>query len=101
MIPFYTNLLVFDLAIQKNSSVILIKIFSKKSNSLTGDSCMNTKNIVFTADNNYMQHLAVTLISLLENNKSETFKIFIFSSDITNANKEKIEQLIAPYHCTV
>lgn len=62
---------------------------------------MDTKNIVFTADNNYMQHLAVTLISLLENNKSEIFKIFIFSSDITDANKEKIEQMITPYHCTV
>ncbi|DAB29785.1 MAG TPA: hypothetical protein CFH84_07490 [Sulfurimonas sp. UBA12504] len=62
---------------------------------------MHTKNIVFTADNNYMQHLAVTLISLLENNKSEMFKIFIFSSDITDANKEKIEQMVASYLCEI
>ncbi|MBU0631308.1 glycosyltransferase family 8 protein [bacterium] len=62
---------------------------------------MDTKNIVFTADNNYIQHLAVTLVSLLENNKDEKFKLFIFSSDITDANKEKIAQIIKPYNCEV
>lgn len=67
---------------------------------IRGDS-MNTRNIVFTADNNYIQHLAVTLISLLQNNKEEIFKIFIFSSDITDANKNKIHSMIRPYNCEV
>ncbi len=62
---------------------------------------MPTRNIVFTADNNYLQHLGVTLVSLLANNKDETFKIFIFSSDITDANKEKIASIIKPYACEV
>ena len=62
---------------------------------------MSTKNIVFTADNNYIQHLAVTLISLLENNKNETFRVFLFSSDITDENKGKIESIINNYRCSI
>jgi len=62
---------------------------------------MSVKNIVFTADNNYMQHLGVTLISLLKNNANEEFKVFLFSSDITSENKSKIEQIAQPYRCSI
>ncbi|WP_457747073.1 glycosyltransferase family 8 protein [Sulfurimonas sp.] len=62
---------------------------------------MNIKNIIFTADNNYMQHLAVTLISLLENNKNSVFKIYIFNNDISKSNKENIESIASKYNCSL
>lgn len=62
---------------------------------------MSVKNIVFTADDNYMQHLAVTLMSLLENNKDSRFKVFLFSSDISDINKNIIENMIQPYDCQI
>jgi len=55
---------------------------------------LDTKNIVLASDNNYAQHLGVTIASLLTNNKDDNFRIFVFGSDISDANKTKIQQII-------
>jgi len=62
---------------------------------------METINIVFTSDNNYAQHLAVTLTSLLENNKEEKFQIYIFENDISNENKKNFKTIINKFNCEI
>ena len=34
-------------------------------------------NVVFTIDDKFVQHFSVTLVSLLENNKDITFKLYV------------------------
>ncbi len=55
-------------------------------------------NICFSSDNNYAQHLAVTLVSVLEN-KSPDDEIFVYVLDggITDENKTKILNLKNKY----
>lgn len=51
-------------------------------------------NIVYSSDENYVQHMAVSMLSLYKNNSSVTeINVFIISNDITNESKAKIDQL--------
>lgn len=48
-------------------------------------------NIVYSSDENYAQHLCVSLVSLLENNKTvQTLNVFIISNGISEDSKLKI-----------
>lgn len=56
-------------------------------------------NIVFVTDANYLQHLCVTLVSLLENNKGKHFKVYILSNKMPASEYRKIETMAGPYSC--
>ncbi len=56
-------------------------------------------NIVFQIDDNYVPYLSVAIISLLENNKNELIKIFIFDGGIKADNKRNLENMCKPYNC--
>lgn len=66
---------------------------------------MKTLNVAFCIDNNYVNHLIVTLYSLVNNNKSEKIRIHIVASNLTveskaaiNSLKELHAGLIISYH---
>ena len=48
-------------------------------------------NIVFAADRGYLQHLAVALVSLLENNSG--MNIYIINNDLSEADWKKLEKI--------
>lgn len=51
-------------------------------------------NIVYSSDENYVQHMAVSMLSLYKTNSSVTdLNVFIISNDITNESKAKVDQL--------
>lgn len=50
-------------------------------------------NIVFSTDNNYVQHFCAALISILLNSSSENFRVFVLDGGISDKNKQKIEKL--------
>ncbi len=53
-----------------------------------------TFNICFSTDNNYMEQLGVSIVSILKNSlEDETFNFYILNSGIEKENKAKIEQL--------
>jgi len=62
---------------------------------------LNTKNIVLASDNNYAQHLGVTIASLLLNNENEKFHIFVFGNEISDINKKKIDEIISMHKATI
>jgi len=54
-------------------------------------------NIIFSSDNNFAQHLGVTLCSLFENNKEEDITIYVIDGEIKSENKEKLAQIEKKY----
>jgi lipopolysaccharide biosynthesis glycosyltransferase len=54
-------------------------------------------NIVFTANENYAQHLAVALCSLLENNRASLIDVYVINADITPATWNRLDALAARY----
>ena len=51
-------------------------------------------NIVLAANDSYMEHLAVTLVSVLINsNADDKFKFYILSNDISNFSKKRLNIL--------
>ncbi len=62
---------------------------------------MKSYNIVFTTDNQYIKHLSVAMISLIENNKNIELNIFILYNDIDLINLKKIESVAEKYKCNV
>lgn len=52
-------------------------------------------NIVYSSDENYVQHMAVSIFSLLENNKEiKEINIYILSNDISGKSKEELRHII-------
>ena len=58
-------------------------------------------HIAFNIDSNYMQHCAVTLVSIFENNKEEDISIHIIAQNLSETNKEVLRQLTERYHNSV
>ena len=55
---------------------------------------INSINIVFACDNNYAQHLCVSMASILLNNRNGSYyKFFILDGGISEKNKNKIKSL--------
>ncbi|MDX8339297.1 glycosyltransferase family 8 protein [Draconibacterium sp. IB214405] len=50
-------------------------------------------NIVLSTDNNFVQHCAATLVSLLENNKG-LINIYILSEGLTDSNNRILEEIV-------
>lgn len=59
----------------------------------------DTLHIAFSTDDNYVQHLAACIVSLLENNKNfEKIIIHILENGVSVESKKKLEQLVHSYH---
>lgn len=52
-------------------------------------------DIVYSSDENYVQHMGISLFSLLQNNiEIDNINIYILSNDIKNESKEKLVDLV-------
>lgn len=60
---------------------------------------MKNYNIALAFDKNYLQHACVTLISLLENNSSLSFKIYIIYSGFGEEEQELMRKMVENYQC--
>jgi lipopolysaccharide biosynthesis glycosyltransferase len=58
-------------------------------------------NVVFTIDNAYVQHLCVALQSLLSNNPSTKFKIYIISEGLVDKNLSYLKKFTSNYQCEI
>lgn len=55
--------------------------------------------VVYSTDDNYAQHMGVSIISLLENNKHfNNIKIYVIANNITNYSKEKLNEVSNKYN---
>ena len=55
-------------------------------------------NIVYVSNENYVRHLAVSVVSLLENNEAEEeIKIYVISTGISELSKPKLNKLVHSY----
>lgn len=56
-------------------------------------------NIVYSSDNNYAQHLCVSMVSLFENNTDiDDINVFIISNDIPDESKVKLNNTAEEYN---
>ncbi|MFS0822744.1 glycosyltransferase family 8 protein [Bacillus sp. 1P02SD] len=56
-------------------------------------------NVVYSTDDNYAQHVGVSLISLFENNlEFEQITVFLIENNITNINKKKLKSICIRYN---
>lgn len=55
-------------------------------------------NIVCVSDENYIQHTAVMLCSLFENNINKDFHIYLLTSGIKMDTERKLQNLCRQYH---
>ena len=59
---------------------------------------MERLNVVYSTDDGYVQHLAVSLLSLLENNKNiEDIQVYILDNEISFKNKKELEKICNGY----
>lgn len=58
-------------------------------------------NVVFSVDENYIQHLGVALYSLLENNPDTRLNIYIMYSSLTEKSLKKIDKIASAYDCEI
>ena len=58
-------------------------------------------NISFSIDNNYVPYCLITICSICENNKNEEINFFILNRDISNNNKQLINDFVSKYNCNV
>ena len=57
--------------------------------------------IVATADNKYAQHLAVTFVSILENNRGDVPKLYVIGDELTTENKNSLSETVKPFGATI
>jgi len=50
--------------------------------------------VVFATDNAYCQHLAVTILSLIEHNSTEAFDLIVLSREVTDFHKNHLFKII-------
>lgn len=58
---------------------------------------MEKYNVVFATDENYVQHVAVALVSLLKNNQDINITINYILDEISNINKDKLINIASKY----
>lgn len=60
----------------------------------------NNIHLVLASDNNYAQHLGVTMVSILENNHLKSNIVFhILENNLNQENKEKLKIIKDKYNC--
>lgn len=56
-------------------------------------------NVVWSSDENYAQHLAVSMLSLLDSNRTETeLNCYIISNNITDSSRMELDRLAAGFN---
>ena len=55
-------------------------------------------NIVCVSDDSYIQHAAVMLCSLFENNRNKIFHIYLLTTGIQTETEEKLRKFCKQYH---
>ena len=56
-------------------------------------------NVVYSSDNNYAQHVGVSMISLFENNKDfNNINIYLIENNISLQNKNRLESICEKYN---
>lgn len=60
---------------------------------------MNTYNIALTFNKLYLQHACVTIISLLENNISLNFRIYIIYEGLDTNDLQLMKDMVSKYKC--
>lgn len=58
-------------------------------------------NIIFSSDNNYSPYLAISIFSILKNNKNESINFYILDLGIDQTNKDIISKIIEHYNCNI
>lgn len=58
-------------------------------------------HIVCVSDESYVQHAAVMLCSLFENNQGKRFHVYLFTTDIEATSQERLERLCWQYDATL
>ena len=59
---------------------------------------MGKLNLVYSTDDGYVQHLAVSMLSLLENNRHiEEIKVYILDNQISEGNKNELKKICDQY----
>lgn len=58
-------------------------------------------NIVFASDNSYLEHLAVSMCSLFENNQGASFDVYIVNANIDKSSWRELELLTRRYGHTL
>lgn len=58
---------------------------------------MSKINVAFAVNDKYVDHLGVTLFSLLKNNQRNEFHIYVISSDMSTKSKNKINRLAGTF----
>src|SRR3546814_15904455 len=53
--------------------------------------------LIFGVDGGYSQHLAVTLVSLLENNRRNRFAILVVTLDMAEADRDRFRAVAPPF----
>ena len=52
-------------------------------------------NIVYSSDENYVQHMGISIFSLLQNNTEvDEITIYILSNDISDESKKKLNDIV-------
>lgn len=59
------------------------------------------KHVVFCPDNNYAMPCGVAMVSLLENNTGEDITIHIIGMELTDVNKEPLQQIADKYRTKI
>jgi lipopolysaccharide biosynthesis glycosyltransferase len=62
---------------------------------------MTQINLLFATDNNYIEHVAVVLASVFDNNPNANFKIYYIIDEVSVKNKIKFESFLIKYNCKV
>jgi lipopolysaccharide biosynthesis glycosyltransferase len=60
---------------------------------------MKKYNVVFATDENYIQHVAIAIKSLLENNSNIFLTIYYIIDDVSEINKNRLFSIVAKYNC--
>lgn len=63
--------------------------------------CITLMNIVFASDKNYVEHLAVSMCSLFENNQEASFDVYILNVDIDSSSWSGLEVIARRYGHTL
>lgn len=59
-------------------------------------------NVVYSSDNNYAQHVGISMLSLFENNKDfDHIHIYLIENNISAENKSKLELVCKKYKRTI
>lgn len=59
----------------------------------------NVLSVLFSSDNNYVQHMGVAIFSLLKNcDDFERIDIYVIEDEITESNKTKLEQMVLQFN---